>query len=505
MPKQILLADDSITIQKVIALTFAGEDYKITSVDNGADAITKAREIRPDIILADVVMPQKNGYEVCETIKNDPTMKGTPVLLLAGTFEPFDEDQAKKSGADGHIIKPFESQSLIRKVKELIGAGAAMPAAGARPVTPPAPVAAPKVAPTVTPSAPVPPRPAVPPAAPAPPISRPVAPAAVPVPPKPPVMQPAAPVPSKPAVTQLPVAPAARPFAAVPPKPPAPPVAAPVIPPAPPAEEDFWGTFMEEAEEEKAPVEAVIPETPEAVVPEEEVWDIGEFEEPAPSEEPVPAAEKEEEELWGTFAFEDTGEEEVEEIMEEPLVEEVAPAGEELAFIAEETLLGGGVEPLQEAAEEEFAFGVEEIEEPVVEGVSEFNLEEVPVGAEEQFEILPEEPIQAESEEFAFIEEEAEIPSAPEGGIEPSPQFVPEGYEQTFEPEAFSREVSVAPLSPEPIPSPPLAPASMSEEQLRAALSQVSREVIEKIVWEVVPDLAEMLIKEEIKRLQKKQ
>lgn len=491
MPKQILLADDSITIQKVIALTFAGEDYNITSVDNGADAIIKAREIRPDIILADVMMPQKNGYEVCEAIKNDPALKDTPVLLLAGTFEPFDEDQARKSGADGHIIKPFESQSLIRKVNELVGARAARPAAEARPVVPPTPAAAPKVAPTVTPSAPVPPRPAVPPAAPAPPISRPVTPAAVPVPPKPPVMQSAAPVQPRTAVVQPPVAPEARPVAVVPPKPPAPPLAAPVMPPAPPAEEDFWGTFMEEAEEEKAPVEAILPEIPEAAVPEEEAWDIGEFEEPAPPKEPVPAAEKEEEDIWGTFAFEDTGEEEVEEVMEEPLVEEVAPAEEELTFIAEETPLGGGVEPVQEMAEEEFAFGVEEIAEPVAEGVSEFNLEEVPVGAEEPVEILPEEPMQAESEEFAFLEEEAEVPSAPEA------------YEQTFEPEAFSREVSAAPLSPEPIPSP--APASMSEAQLRVVFSQVSREVIEKIVWEVVPDLAEMLIKEEIKRLQKKQ
>ncbi|MEK7852144.1 MAG: response regulator, partial [Deltaproteobacteria bacterium] len=410
MPKQILLADDSITIQKVIALTFAGEDYNITSVDNGADAITKAREIRPDIILADVVMPQKNGYEVCETIKNDPAMKGTPVLLLAGTFEPFDEDQAKKSGADGHIIKPFESQALIRKVKELVGARAAMP------VTAPTPVAAPKVAPTVTPAAPIPPRPAVPPAAPAPPISRPVVvPAAVPVPPKPPVTQPAAPLQPMPTVIQPPVTPEVRPLPAAHPKPPAPPTAAPIVPPAPPAEEDFWGTFMEEAEEEKAPVEAVIPETLEAAVPipEEEAWDIGEFEELAPSGEIVPAAEKEEEELWGTFAFEDTGEGEVEEVMEEPLLEEVAPAEEEFGFVAEETPLGGGLEPLQEAAEEEFAFGVEEIAEPEIEEVSEFELGEVPVGVEE--------PLPAESEEFAFIEEEAEIPSEPEVEIEPSP------------------------------------------------------------------------------------
>ena len=159
MPKQILLADDSITIQKVIALTFAGEDYKITAVDNGSDAILKAMEMRPDIILADVVMPQKNGYEVCDAIKNDPQLNTIPVLLLAGTFEPFDEDLAKKAGADGYIIKPFESQALIQKVKELISAKPAMPsAAEAKVATPASPIAPPKPFVTVpAPMAPVPP------------------------------------------------------------------------------------------------------------------------------------------------------------------------------------------------------------------------------------------------------------------------------------------------------------------------------------------------------------
>ena len=90
MPKNLLLADDSITIQKVVGITFQNEDYKVTSVDNGEDAINKARELRPDIILADVVMPRKNGYEVCETVKADAALRGIPVLLLAGTFEAFD-------------------------------------------------------------------------------------------------------------------------------------------------------------------------------------------------------------------------------------------------------------------------------------------------------------------------------------------------------------------------------------------------------------------------------
>src|SRR3990172_9325630 len=136
MSKQMLLADDSITIQKVIALTFAGEDYKITAVDNGADAIEKAREIKPDIILADVMMPQKNGYEVCQTLKNNPELRSVPILLLAGTFEPFDEEEANRAGADGYIIKPFESQILVQKVKDLLQTRAEKPFAETAPAAP---------------------------------------------------------------------------------------------------------------------------------------------------------------------------------------------------------------------------------------------------------------------------------------------------------------------------------------------------------------------------------
>ncbi len=125
MPKTILLADDSVTIQKVVAISFASEDVAVVSVDNGDDAITKAREIRPDIVLADVVMPGKNGYEVCAAIKADPDLAHIPVLLLTGTFEAFDESRAREVGSAGHIAKPFEAQSLIDEVRRLIDAAGA--------------------------------------------------------------------------------------------------------------------------------------------------------------------------------------------------------------------------------------------------------------------------------------------------------------------------------------------------------------------------------------------
>src|SRR6476661_8243809 len=120
MRKRILLADDSITIQKVVELTFSDGDYEVVAVNNGAKAIQKLSEMRPDIILSDIIMPEKNGYEVCEYVKSHPELRNLPVVLLTGTFEPFDPDRAEKAGCDAVVTKPFESQSLIHKVDELI-------------------------------------------------------------------------------------------------------------------------------------------------------------------------------------------------------------------------------------------------------------------------------------------------------------------------------------------------------------------------------------------------
>jgi CheY-like chemotaxis protein len=124
--KKILLADDSITIQKVVELTFSEGEYQVVCVGNGAQALRKVQEIKPDIVLLDVIMPEKNGYEVCEQIKRSPATSGIPVLLLTGTFEPFDKKRADQAGADGHLTKPFESQVLVSRVEELIAATPAL-------------------------------------------------------------------------------------------------------------------------------------------------------------------------------------------------------------------------------------------------------------------------------------------------------------------------------------------------------------------------------------------
>lgn len=117
--RKLLLADDSITIQKVVNLTFADEGFEVISVGDGNSAIDKLRENSPDLVLADVNMPGLNGYEICEKIKE--TNRDMPVILLVGSFEPFDEDEAKRVGADDYLTKPFQSISqLVSKVTNLL-------------------------------------------------------------------------------------------------------------------------------------------------------------------------------------------------------------------------------------------------------------------------------------------------------------------------------------------------------------------------------------------------
>jgi CheY-like chemotaxis protein len=123
MKRRILLADDSVTIQKVIELTFMDEDYEVRAVSNGDEALKLLPEVNPDFVIADVHMPGANGYEVCRRVKE--FRPGVPVLLLVGTFEPFDEGQARAAGADSFLKKPFDSQELLQRVEELLAARAA--------------------------------------------------------------------------------------------------------------------------------------------------------------------------------------------------------------------------------------------------------------------------------------------------------------------------------------------------------------------------------------------
>ena len=120
--QKLLLADDSITIRKVVELVLADEGFELKLTSDGAEALDAVSSFRPDIILADVDMPGLSGYQLTETVKNSPATRSIPVILMVGAFESVDEDLIKKTGADDYIIKPFESNDLITKLRNALSA-----------------------------------------------------------------------------------------------------------------------------------------------------------------------------------------------------------------------------------------------------------------------------------------------------------------------------------------------------------------------------------------------
>ena len=437
MPKNLLLADDSITIQKVVGIIFATEDYRITAVDNGEDALRKARETRPDVVLADVVMPRMNGYELCEALKRDPELASVPVLLLAGTFEAFDEGRARAARADGHIAKPFESQALLSRVKELVEGVAAAPAPQPYPRA-----AAPAPAPPRTAAGPQRPAPAGPPVR---------GPVAAPRPPGAP-----APVPQGARPLAQPVPPAAR--SAVPPGRPLmpsgvqPPRAAPPAALRPPP-----GAFPPGAR----------PPTPGMA--------------PRPGPSPVPGAGRP--------------------TIPQPGVRPAAPVGP----------LPGAARPFAPppAATRPVAPTPAVVAPPEPPRPPPEPLHAVPdLELAEPAPLLEAAPLEADWSEVSLDEPGAL--KAPPVRHAPPPQAPSPAAERPVELEAVAPPVAeaAAAVAPEAVsslekaPPPPPAPTpDAGEAQLRQALSQASREVIEKVVWEVVPQLAEVLIREQLDRL----
>jgi CheY-like chemotaxis protein len=120
VPQTLLLADDSLTIQRVIELTFADEDIDVVAVGDGDQAIARIDSDPPDIVLVDAGMPGRSGYEVAQHIKSAPGLEHIPVLLLTGAFEPVDQQKAADAGCDGILAKPFEPAQVIARVKELL-------------------------------------------------------------------------------------------------------------------------------------------------------------------------------------------------------------------------------------------------------------------------------------------------------------------------------------------------------------------------------------------------
>ena len=118
---KILVADDNSNIQKMVSLALKDQGIDVVAVGNGEAAVRKIADVKPDLVLADVFMPVRNGYEVCQFVKMDSSLSHIPVILLVGAFDPLDEQEAQRVGADGVLKKPFiPPDPLISMVKSAL-------------------------------------------------------------------------------------------------------------------------------------------------------------------------------------------------------------------------------------------------------------------------------------------------------------------------------------------------------------------------------------------------
>lgn len=385
----ILLADDSITIQKVVGIIFASDGYTLTVVDNGKAALLKAREIQPDVILVDAIMPDMNGYEVCSEIRKDPSLAGKPLLLLTGSFEPFDEQKAKDCGADDHIVKPFESQQLIAKVKELYELGCNRAVSASSALSEPEPET-----------------------------SRPVE--------------------EEPVFTTF------------------------IESPAIEASEPESAAFIEEPMISSAILPESIPVEEPALV-ESDAADAKQMEESKSRVSP--------DDPWGAYST-TVSEPDVADVFMTSAENMDIPAAFEpdvMEIVSQEPVSSAAPEIVESAAPSSWT--------PVEEQTFEFK----------------EEVVEAPSALTADIPAEAAIPEA-------EAAFNPTAFEPIATVEPVVENVAEVPHEVAPVlTEPPVA--MMSEDQIREILLSASKETIERIVWEVVPDLAETMIREAIRRI----
>jgi CheY-like chemotaxis protein len=151
MTKIILCADDSVTMQSVAEITLRASAYTYVGAKSADEALSKAREKKPALVLADAVMPGRTGYDLCQSLKNDPAFADVPVIVLCGNSQAYDSARGTAVGADGHLTKPWDTQVLLDKIAELLDrvatSGVAKPGvgAGAAAIAPPPPVTPPPV------------------------------------------------------------------------------------------------------------------------------------------------------------------------------------------------------------------------------------------------------------------------------------------------------------------------------------------------------------------------
>lgn len=137
MSTTLLAVDDSVTMRKVLEITFAGEDYRVVTADSADAALKKAQAEKPSIALVDVTLPGQDGYALCRALK--AANPGLSVVILSSKQGPYDAAKGSSAGADDFADKPFDTQAMIEKIRKLVAARAAAPTPAAAPFTPKAP------------------------------------------------------------------------------------------------------------------------------------------------------------------------------------------------------------------------------------------------------------------------------------------------------------------------------------------------------------------------------
>jgi two-component system alkaline phosphatase synthesis response regulator PhoP len=118
--KKILIADDNQNIRDALTYLLEDEGYQLLLARDGAETLQKVREQRPDILFLDVMMPEMNGYEVCRTIRADPQVKNTYIIMLTAKGQVAEQERGKEVGADEYIVKPFSPMEILAKVKHIL-------------------------------------------------------------------------------------------------------------------------------------------------------------------------------------------------------------------------------------------------------------------------------------------------------------------------------------------------------------------------------------------------